>query len=108
MEPTTQKKPPHRTHLDHDLLSLLGRLRLEKEDVYSDPRLEKALRDKVRLDRAICDLRGAQFSPRRIAEVSRRYAFHTSDVAGDRRIAFLIKGLIEGERTLESLKAVKQ
>jgi hypothetical protein len=81
---------------------MLIRFGFEPED-REDPRIREALEYKGQLDTDIAELNGHQYTPTRIAALSRRFGFHTNDLQR-RNISFLLKAVIDSELYVDSLQ----
>jgi hypothetical protein len=88
------------------IAGMLVRFGFEPEDLM-DSSIREVLEYKRQLDTAIAELNGHQYTPTRIAALSRRFGFHTNDLQR-RNISFLLKAVIDSELYIDSLQRATQ
>ena len=103
MQPMHHRPHPRIKRLQQfTMLGMLARFGFEPEDL-EDARIRTLLEYKDRLNSAIAGLNGQQYSPARIAALSHKFRFHTSDLMRT-NIAVLLKSVVDSELYLDSLQ----
>jgi hypothetical protein len=82
--------------------AMLARFGFERKDL-EDDRIFLILDYKRKLDSAIAEINGQQYSPARIAGLSHKFRFHTSDLMRT-NISVLLKSVVDSELYLNSLE----